>query len=90
MATGSLAAEDAFDPRIRSRLPTPWESHRCWSPATTPPPPTTSRSRSASIEHLGLRPAFLLGHSHGGFVAQRYALEHSERLTGLILYERRP
>jgi pimeloyl-ACP methyl ester carboxylesterase len=30
---------------------------------------------------------FLLGHSYGGFVAQGYALDHPERLAGLILYE---
>jgi proline iminopeptidase len=44
------------------------------------------------IDHLGLAKVHLLGHSHGGFVAQRYALDHADRLAGLILYEsaRRP
>ncbi|MFF4901794.1 alpha/beta fold hydrolase [Streptomyces sp. NPDC001068] len=32
----------------------------------------------------------LLGHSHGAFVAQHYAREHSERLAGLVLYESAP
>ncbi|MCB4858459.1 alpha/beta hydrolase [Sphingobium sp. PNB] len=35
---------------------------------------------------LDLSNVFLLGHSHGGFVAQEYALAHPERLAGLILY----
>src|SRR3954470_9826385 len=30
------------------------------------------------VEHLGLPKVFLLGHSHGGFVAQRYALDHAD------------
>ena len=42
------------------------------------------------IEHLELGKVCLLGHSHGGFVAQRYALQHPERLSGLILYETSP
>ena len=42
------------------------------------------------IEHFRLGKVCLLGHSHGGFVAQRYALQHSERLSGLILYETSP
>lgn len=36
--------------------------------------------------HLaGGRPIFLLGHSHGGIVAQQYALSHPGRLKGLFL-----
>jgi len=42
------------------------------------------------IDHLGLAKVYLLGHSHGGFVAQRYALDHAGRLAGLILYESAP
>lgn len=42
------------------------------------------------IEHLGLEKAYLLGHSHGGFVAQRYALQHPGRLAGLLLYDTSP
>ncbi|MFJ3671171.1 alpha/beta fold hydrolase [Streptomyces sp. NPDC090106] len=32
----------------------------------------------------------LLGHSHGGFVAQRYALDHPDRLATLVLYDTSP
>jgi pimeloyl-ACP methyl ester carboxylesterase len=42
------------------------------------------------IEHLGLPKVHLLGHSHGGLVAQRYALERSDRLVGMILYDSAP
>jgi acylglycerol lipase len=34
--------------------------------------------------HSGL-PVFMLGHSMGGLLAVQYALEHQERLTGLLL-----
>jgi len=39
---------------------------------------------------LGLSKIILLGHSHGGFVAQTYAIAHSDRLKGLILYDTTP
>lgn len=42
------------------------------------------------IDHLGQDKVYLLGHSYGGFVAQRYALDHPNRLTGLILFESSP
>lgn len=40
--------------------------------------------------HLNLPSFVLLGHSHGGFVAQAYALAHPDRLRGLILYDTSP
>jgi proline iminopeptidase len=40
--------------------------------------------------HLGLEKVYLLGHSHGGMVAQAYALEHPTHLFGLILYDTSP
>jgi proline iminopeptidase len=40
--------------------------------------------------HLRLEKFVLLGHSHGGFVAQAYALAHSDRLRGLVLYDTSP
>ena len=39
---------------------------------------------------IGVDRIVLLGHSHGGFVAQAYALTHAERLRGLILYDTSP
>ncbi|MBM7867626.1 alpha/beta fold hydrolase [Heliobacterium gestii] len=39
---------------------------------------------------LGLEKMYLLGHSHGGMVAQHYALRYGERLQGLILYATTP
>ncbi|WP_442816060.1 alpha/beta fold hydrolase [Streptosporangium sp. NBC_01810] len=40
-------------------------------------------------EHLKAPEPFLLGHSHGGFVAQRYVLTPTA-LKGLILYDTSP
>jgi proline iminopeptidase len=42
------------------------------------------------IDHLGLPKVHLLGHSHGGFVAQLFAQQHADRLAGVILYESAP
>lgn len=42
------------------------------------------------MEHLDLPKVLLLGHSYGGFVAQRHALRHIDRLAGLILYATSP
>ncbi len=41
-------------------------------------------------KQLGLEKFYLLGHSHGGMVAQVYAIEHQEHLRGLILYGTTP
>jgi pimeloyl-ACP methyl ester carboxylesterase len=42
------------------------------------------------LDELGLARAHVLGHSHGGFVAQRLALEHPERVANLALYATSP
>jgi proline iminopeptidase len=42
------------------------------------------------IDHLALPKVYLLGHSHGGFVTQHYALRHADRLAGIILYGSAP
>ncbi|MEU9336571.1 alpha/beta hydrolase [Streptomyces sp. NPDC048290] len=42
------------------------------------------------IEHLGSPQVVLLGHSHGGFVAQQYVLDHPGRLSALVLYDTSP
>lgn len=38
------------------------------------------------LDALDLSDAFILGHSHGGFVAQELAVANTDRLAGLILY----
>jgi proline iminopeptidase len=40
---------------------------------------------NAICDELGFEKIFLLGHSHGGVIAQRFALAHPDRLKGLIL-----
>jgi len=42
------------------------------------------------IAHLDVPKVYLLGHSHGGLVAQRYALTYPGRLAGMILYSSAP
>ncbi|MFJ3404688.1 alpha/beta fold hydrolase [Promicromonospora sp. NPDC090134] len=44
----------------------------------------------AVVEHLGLPRVMVLGHSHGGFVAQRFALDHPDRVASLVLYDTSP
>jgi len=45
---------------------------------------------AATVEYLGVARVYLLGHSHGGFVAQRYAVDHPDRVAGLVLYSTSP
>jgi pimeloyl-ACP methyl ester carboxylesterase len=40
---------------------------------------------AAFMETLGLGPAMVVGHSMGGYVAQRFALDYPERTLGLVL-----
>ncbi|MFB8003119.1 alpha/beta fold hydrolase [Nocardia sp. NPDC056000] len=42
------------------------------------------------IDHLGVSEVFLLGHSHGAFVAAYHAIHRPQRLAGIILYEGAP
>ncbi|MBF9128313.1 alpha/beta hydrolase [Plantactinospora sp. S1510] len=51
---------------------------------------TYERFVHAVVEALGVPKVYLLGHSHGGFVAQRYALAYPDRVAGLILYDTSP
>ena len=49
-----------------------------------------SRHLTALIDHLGAPRVHLLGHSHGGFVAQYHAVNSPDRLAGVILYDSAP
>ncbi|MFK3983992.1 alpha/beta fold hydrolase [Micromonospora sp. NPDC050397] len=51
---------------------------------------TWVRFLHAVVEHLAQAKVFLVGHSHGGFVIQRYALDHPDRVAGLVLYDTTP
>jgi pimeloyl-ACP methyl ester carboxylesterase len=49
-----------------------------------------SRHLAALIDHLQVPRVHLLGHSHGGFVAQYHALHRPEQLAGVVLYDSAP
>jgi pimeloyl-ACP methyl ester carboxylesterase len=51
---------------------------------------TYVRFLAAVVDHLGEPRVHVLGHSHGGFVVQKYALAHPDRIAGLILYSTSP
>ncbi|MEU5780897.1 alpha/beta fold hydrolase [Micromonospora lupini] len=51
---------------------------------------TYVRFLDAVVAHLGEPRVYLLGHSYGGFVIQRYALDHPDRVAGLALYDTSP
>ncbi|SDM24911.1 Pimeloyl-ACP methyl ester carboxylesterase [Nonomuraea maritima] len=49
-----------------------------------------ARNLLGLLDALSLPRAYLLGHSHGGFVAQYFALRHPDRLSGLVLFGSAP
>ena len=49
-----------------------------------------ARFVDALVGHLGVPRVAVLGHSHGGFVGQRYALDHPDRVSHLVLYSTSP
>lgn len=53
------------------------------------PPPYTVAQLAADLarllDHLGIAAAAVLGYSHGGAVAQQFALDHPERCQRLVL-----
>ncbi|MGW3246287.1 alpha/beta fold hydrolase [Streptomyces sp. NPDC001070] len=49
-----------------------------------------SRFLGALVDHLGVPEVHLLGHSHGGFVAQYHALRRPGRVAGVVLYDSAP
>lgn len=52
--------------------------------------PEYARRLELLRDHLGVTSGFLLGHSHGGFVALQYALDYPGRLRGIIVYDGTP
>jgi pimeloyl-ACP methyl ester carboxylesterase len=49
-----------------------------------------TRNLLGLLDALALPRVLMLGHSHGGFVVQHFALHHPDRLRGLVLYESAP
>lgn len=49
-----------------------------------------ARALDHLLDHLGQERVYLLGHGHGGRVAQHYALRNPDRLSGLILHGSSP
>jgi pimeloyl-ACP methyl ester carboxylesterase len=49
-----------------------------------------SRHLAAVIDHLAVPRVHLLGHSHGGFIAQYHALHRPDQLAGVVLYDSAP
>lgn len=49
-----------------------------------------ARFARAVLDDIGAPTAYFLGHSHGGFVALQFGIDHPDRLDGLILYDTAP
>jgi proline iminopeptidase len=49
-----------------------------------------ARFAAAVLDDIGAPTGYFLGHSHGGFVALQFGLDHPDRLDGLILYDTAP
>jgi pimeloyl-ACP methyl ester carboxylesterase len=49
-----------------------------------------ARQMVGILDQLRLTRAHVLGHSYGGFVAQRFALDYPERVANLVLYATSP
>lgn len=49
-----------------------------------------SRHLAEVVDHLAVPSVHLLGHSHGGFVAQYHALHRPDQLAGIVLYDSAP
>jgi len=52
--------------------------------------PRYARFAEAVLDDLDAPTAYFLGHSHGGFVALQFGIDHPDRLGGLILYDTAP
>ena len=64
---------------------------RGWVGSTHTPPPVSMADHAddaaALLDHLGLRPAHIAGHSSGAAVAAQLALDHPEYVHTLVLLE---
>jgi proline iminopeptidase len=65
------------------------------SSSKLPPTERYSIARDAAVleglrTQLGLDRVCLVGHSYGGFVVQRYAVDHPKHVSGLLLYSTTP
>ena len=64
---------------------------RGWVGSTHTPPPVSVADHAADaaalLDHLGLRPVHIAGHSGGGAVAAQLALDHPEYVHTLMLLE---
>lgn len=49
-----------------------------------------ARFAEAVLDDIGAPTGYFLGHSHGGFVALQFGIDHPDRLDGLILYDTAP
>lgn len=58
---------------------------RSEKPPGTYSPMLFSSDLAGLLDHLGEHTAYLVGHSGGGVVAQRFALDHPDRALGLVL-----
>jgi 3-oxoadipate enol-lactonase len=54
-------------------------------PAGPYSPELFARDLAGLLDHLGERVAYVVGHSGGGVVAQRFGLDHPDRTLGLVL-----
>jgi pimeloyl-ACP methyl ester carboxylesterase len=49
-----------------------------------------ARFAEAVLDDIGAPTGYFCGHSHGGFVALQFGIDHPDRLDGLILYDTAP
>lgn len=81
--------------RLGDRLTLVYYDHRGSGRSGRPPPDTITVEQLADdadalADELGAPQLLVLGHFHGGSVAQELALRHPERVTGLLLVAATP
>jgi pimeloyl-ACP methyl ester carboxylesterase len=88
---GGFGSSASLWRKAASALPAGWAAYgpnlfmRSGRPAGGWNIPGFARHVAGFIDALGLAPAVLVGHSMGGVVAQCVAVEHGDRLAGLVL-----